>query len=112
MFLVVVTRNPDNQTIGVGGTAVMNCGYDSSITRQLPGYVIEPLAYINETLYGPFHPSIPGLPLQFIAPVNDTNASRIIIGPVGKQFVGRTNFSCKFTVISPPVPTVVLTVLG
>ena len=52
MFLVVITRNLDNQTICIGGTAVMNCGYDSTITRQF-GYVIMPLAYINETLYGP-----------------------------------------------------------
>ena len=111
MFLVVVTRNPDNQTISVGGTAVMNCGYDSEITRQTD-WVIVPLAYINETLYGPLHPPIAGLPLQFITQSNDTNASRIIIGPVGKQFVGRTKFSCKFSVGSPPVPTAVLTVLG
>ena len=90
----------------------MNCGYDSSITRQF-GYIIWPLAYINETLHGPLNRPIAGLPLQFITHSNDTNASRIIIGPVGKQFVGRTNFSCRFSVtLAPLVPTVVLTVLG
>ena len=107
-FLVVVTRNPDNQTICVGDTAVMNCGYYSDF-----GYAILPLALINKTIYDPLRPPTAGLPLQFIPSPNDTNASRIIIGPVGEQFVGMTNFSCKFAIRSPPlVPTVVLTVLG
>ena len=88
----------------------MNCGYDSTFTRQT-GYVLVPLAFINESLYAPISRPIAGLPLQFIAPANDTNASRIIIGPVGKQFIGMTIFSCRFLIRSS-VPTVVLTVLG
>ena len=113
LSLVVVTRNPDNQTICVNDTAVMNCGYYSTT-----GHVTIPLANINNTLHISWikiSPPIAGLPLQFIVTRNDTNASRIIIGPVGEQFVGsRTNFSCVFNVRPsyPSTPTVVLTVLG
>ena len=90
----------------------MNCGYYSTFTKQT-GFVIVPLACINKISYGSSSRPIAGLPLQFITPVNDTNASRIIIGPVGEQFVGMTNFSCNF-LIAPPLEsvTVVLTVLG
>ena len=106
LCLVVITNNPDSQTICVGDTAVMNCGY----TFTTP---IIPIAVINGKSYIPYSQPIAGLPLQFILPANDTNAIRIIIGPVGEQFIGMTNFSCRFAIRSPPlVPTVVLTVLG
>ena len=84
----------------------MMCGYDS-------GVVIIPLASINGTSHSFNNPPIAGLPLQFITPNNDTNATRIIIGPVSEQFIGLANFSCGF-VLSPPVKsmTATLTVLG
>ena len=76
---------------------------------------IIPLAGINDNIYHILTPPIPGLPLQFILiAANDTNASRIIIGPVGEQFIGMTNFTCQFLQFSPSVEstTVVLTVIG
>lgn len=91
----------------------MNCGYYTTFTRQT-GFVIVPLARINQISYDSRSQPIAGLPLQFITPANDTNASRIIVGPVGEQFVGMTNFSCNFLIIVPPLESVtaVLTVLG
>ena len=90
----------------------MNCGYYSILTKQID-FIIVPSARINKKSYGLSSQPIAGLPLQFIVPANDTNASRIIVGPVGEQFVGMTNFECDF----PTKPlllstTVVLTVLG
>ena len=110
--LVVITRNPENQTICVGDTAVMNCGYYSIF---LSGHVLIPLAYINGTLYGTY-PGVnfpAGLPLQYIALANDTNANRIIVGPVSEQAIGMINFECYYTLI-PPIfsTTAVLTVEG
>ena len=87
---------------------MMNCGYTLEVS-------IIPIAHINESYYAPWPYSqpIPGLPIQFIVSANDTNASRIILGPVGKQFIGMTKFSCYFCVSPHPViPTAVLTVLG
>ena len=84
----------------------MTCGYNSN-------FVLIPLARINGTSHSFNNPPIAGLPLQFITPNNDTNATRIIIGPVGEQFIGLANFSCSF-VLSPPVEsmTAALTVVG
>ena len=90
----------------------MNCGYSETSGGV---YLFTPLAYINQTHYGPVPISqpIPGLPLQFIIPANDSNAIRIIVGPVGEQFVGMTKFQCRYSLI-PPLRSVtaILTVLG
>ena len=111
LCLDVMTRNPDNQTICVGDKAVMNCGY--SVTSG-DVYIFTPLADINQTWHAPvpFSQPIAGLPLQFIVP-NDSNAIRIIVGPVGEQFIGMTTFQCYYSII-PPLRsmTAVLTVLG
>ena len=108
LCLVIITTNPNDQMICVGGTAVMNCGFDSG-----GGIVVVPLAHINGTSHASNNPPIPGLPLQFITPINDTNATKIVVGPVGEQFVGTANFNCSFSVI-PPVDsmTATLTVVG
>ena len=105
--LVTITTNPDDQMICIGGTAVMNCGYNSG------GIVLVPLARINGTSHASNNPPIAGLPLRFITPANDTNASRIIVGPVGEQFIGTANFLCTFS-LSPPVDSMIatLTVVG
>ena len=106
LCLVIITTNPDDQMICVGSTAVMNCGFDN-------GIVLEPLAHINGTSHASDNPPIAGLPLQFITPANDTNATRIVVGPVSEQFIGTANFSCSFS-LSPRVNsmTATLTVVG
>ena len=105
--LVTITTNPDNQIICVGDTAVMNCGYSGG------GITLVPLARINGTSHVFNNPPTAGLPLQFITPQNDTNATRIIVGPVGEQFVGTANFLCSFS-LAPPVDSMIatLTVVG
>ena len=114
LCLDVMTRNPDSQTICIGDKAVMNCGYSETSGDV---YLFTPLAYINQTYYGPvpFSWPIPGLPLSWPIPglLNDSNAMRIIVGPVGEQFVGMTKFQCYYSLI-PPLRSVtaVLTVLG
>ena len=109
LCLVVITSNPEDQTLCVGDIAVMDCGYDSSDFNV----VIIPLARINGTSHSFNNPPIAGLPLQFITPTNDTNATRIIVGPVSRQFIGMANFLCAY-LLSPPVEsmTATLTVLG
>ena len=112
LCLDVMTRNPDSQTICIGDKAVMNCGY--SVTSG-DVYIFTPLADINNTLHAPapeFSPPIAGLPLEFIV-ANDSNDIRIIVGPVGEQFVGMTTFQCYYSII-PTLRsmTAVLTVLG
>ena len=86
----------------------MNCGYENT-----SGITVVPVARINGTSY-PFNSRpIAGLSLQFITPANDTNASKITVGPVGEQFIGMTNFSCFFLILPPMESvTVILTVLG
>ena len=77
LSLVAVTRNPDNQTVCINDTAGMNYGYYLMI-----GHITIALAQINNTLHASWiSQPIAGLPLQFIETDNDTNASRIIIGP-------------------------------
>ena len=107
--LVVITSNPDNQTICVGDTAVMNCGFDNGGS----GIVLVPLAIINGTIHALNSQPVAGLSLDFISPANDTNASRIVVGPIGEQFIGTANFFCAFS-LSPQVDTMTatLTVLG
>ena len=109
LCLVVITSNPDNQAICVGDTAVMNCGFDNGGS----GIVLVPLAIINGTTHIFNNQPVAGLSLDFIFPANDTNASRIVIGPVGEQFIGMANFLCTFS-LTPPVNTMTatLTVLG
>ena len=108
LCLVIITTNPNDQMICVGGTAVMNYGYDNGGS----GIILIPLTRINGTSHALDDPPISGLPLQLITP-NDTNATRIVVGPVGEQFVGTASFSCFFS-LSPPVNsmTATLTVVG
>ena len=67
----------------------MNCGHNGS--------VVLPLANINGTTY--FRDTLPGLPLQFIAP--DANATRIILGPVSDRYIGMTTFQCNLNFLTP-----------
>ena len=88
LCLVIITRHPDNQTICVTDTVVMNCGFHLIFTKQIIGYPITPDARINGKSYNrssQLMQPMCGLPLQFVAPANDTNSSRIIVGPVGLE---------------------------
>ena len=102
---VVFINDLQNQTICIGGTATMDCGYRSSGSPSLIN------AVINGTILAS---SIPGYPpLMFVSNPNETDAAKVIIGPVEKRFVGITTFSCRIAA-NPPVDSInaTLTVVG
>ena len=105
---VNITSNPDNQTICVGEEAVMHCGYTSTVVAPVD-------LVFNHTITITRHSQhLPGLPTQFIQSLNDTTATRIIIGPVGKEAIGVTTFACFFDFLSVIIntTTAVLTIMG
>ena len=57
---------------------------------------------------------MPGLPTEFIIPLNDTDGIRIDIGPVGEEFVGMTTIGCRFEPLAGTVDstTAILTIVG
>ena len=87
-----------------------HCGYIINSPIQLL-----PILFVNGAalIIGHNLNSISGLPLQYISPSNDTNATRIIVGPVGQQVIGNTTFFCEFT-STPQINSTIatLTVLG
>ena len=103
---VVFINDPQNQTICIGGTATMDCGYESS-SQIVPSLG----AVINGTVLVSNAPRFP--PLLFKSIINKTNTSKVIIGPVEKEFVGITTFSCHIA-LNPPVNgmNATLTVVG
>ena len=102
---VTITRNPENATICIGDTTLFYCGYSAPI-------LLSPNLNINgtdHTLTG----VVPNLPTNLIQPLNDTNATRIEIGPVGTEAIGMTTMFCRLPSIpSVDTVTVTLTVLG
>ena len=105
---VTITNNPENQTVCVGGKAVVNCGYTGGSLGLLPALVV------NQTINLRDFPDIPGLPSEFIVSSNDTATNRIIIGPVGERYIGMANISCLYQGFSESVHATpaVLTVIG
>ena len=103
---VVYINDPENQTICIGDTAVMDCGYKSS-----SGVVPLLLAVINGTALAANNSDVP--PFIIKSNPNETNASQVIIGPVEKQFAGIITFSCQLA-LNPPINglTATLNVVG
>ena len=107
---VVFINDPENQTICIGDTAVMDCGYESS-----SGVAIVPalIAFINGKELVANASDFPPFIIVSSPSPNETHASQIIIGPVKKQFAGIITFSCRLALI-PRVNglTATLTVVG
>ena len=83
------------------------CGFYSG------GDAFTPLLSINNTLYIINSPPIDGIPLQLVIPSNNTNATKFILGPVEKQYVGTAAIFCAFS-FEPPVhtQTAFITIVG
>ena len=103
-----ITSNPGNQTICVGGEAVMHCGYTGTSVAAVD------LVYNHTITLTRRSQHLPGLPTQFMQPLSNTTATRIIIGPVGKEAIGVTTFACAYDFLSVIVntTTAVLTIMG
>ena len=103
---VVYINDPKNQTICIGDTAVMDCGYESS-----SGIVPQLNAVINGTALVANNSDFP--PFIIVSNRNETTAFQVIIGPVEKQFAGIITFSCRLALI-PSVDgiTATLNVVG
>ena len=104
---IVFTSSPHNQTICVGGEAVVNCGYTGHVS-------LVPILFLNQTPHLRSSPDIPGLPTDFIVPVNDSTSIRIEISPVGEEFIGSTTIACRFEPAVGTVDTItaILTIIG
>ena len=97
---------PENATICKGKNTTFDCGY---FLINFPP-VITPQWKINETM---------GLNrfniindandlLQWMVDGNDTNTTRLLVGPVDDSFVGRTTFQCEIP-IDPPLQSQIAT---
>ena len=86
---------------------MVNCGYTS-----IPALV--PTLLLNQTAHLRSSQDMPGLPTEFVIPLNDTNGIRIDIGPVGEEFIGMTTIGCRFESLTGTVysTTAILTIVG
>ena len=103
---VAFINDPESQTICIGDTAVMDCGYRSS-----SGVVPSLVAIIDGTPLVANASNVP--PFIIVSSPNETNASQVIIGPIEKQFAGIITFLCRLA-LNPPVDSLIatLTVVG
>ena len=102
--------DPEDATICKGKNATFNCGY---FLINFP--VITPQWIINETerLARLEIVNDTNDLLQWIVDGNDTNTTRLLVGPVDERFVGRTTFQCEIPIESPPQSQIAtLTVIG
>ena len=84
---------PEDATICKGQNATLNCGY---FFINVPmNLVSTPLWEINETsVRRNSIDSDPNDLLQWIVDGDNTNTTRLLVGPVDERFVGRTTFQC------------------
>jgi len=104
---------PENASICKGETATFNCGYFLNNTQLelIPQWII------NKTNRLSMMDIVNGInnlgPLQWIVDGNDTNTTRLLVGPVDERYIGKTTFQCEIPV--PPTPrseNATLTVIG
>jgi len=102
---------PDNATICKGMNVTLNCGFFFINT----GFVATPRWMINGSA-GLSRSAIDNDPddlLQWIVDGNDTNTTRLLVGPVDERFVGNTTFQCEIPVDDGPESQIAtLTVIG
>ena len=85
--------DPEDATICKGESVPMNCGY---FTNNTLGII--PLWIINGTSVRRSDiDSNQNDLLQWIVDGDDTNTTRLLVGPVDERFVGRTTFRCEIS---------------
>jgi len=98
-----ISVGPDDVTICMGRNAIFNCGYFFiGVPSDL---VVLPQWIIYGSITGRFSregiDSNPDDLLQWIVDGDDTNTTRLLVGPVDERFVGSTTFECTIPTQSP-----------
>ncbi|XP_065917120.1 protein sidekick-2-like isoform X2 [Dysidea avara] len=107
---VGISVEPNDTTICKGGNALLNCGYFINIPVMLtPQWRINGTTLLNMNDIDNDTDDL----LQWIEDDNNTNTTRLLVGPVDENYVGSTTFRCEIP-ITPPDPsrTATLTVIG
>ena len=107
-----ISVGPDDSTVCKGMNATLNCGYffigvpaDLVVIPQwiIDGTITSRVQIDNRT----------DDLLQWIDDGDDTNTTRLLVGPVDERFVGRTTFQCVIPTASPRQSRIAtLTVIG
>jgi len=101
--------HPEDASICIGKNATFNCGYFLISTPVItPQWIINGTRLIMEDIVNDTNDL-----LQWIVTGNDTNTTRLLVGPVDESFVGGTTFQCQIPVTPPNKSnTAILTVIG
>jgi len=101
---------PEDASICKGENATFNCGYffNTQIVAIPQWKINGMMRFAMEEIDNDTNDL-----LQWIVDGNDTNTTRLLVGPVDERFVGRTTFQCQIPIL-PPVSsnTAVLIVIG
>ena len=110
-----ISVDPEDVTICKGENATFNCGYffinfpDTVVF--IPQWIITRNVTMRLTMDNIVN-DINDL-LQWIVIGDDTNTTRLLVGPVDERFVGRTTFQCEIPVKPTPQSHIAtLTVIG
>ena len=85
--------DPEDATICKGESVSMNCGYFTNNTLGIiPLWIING-ASVRRIAIDSNQNDL----LQWIVDGDDTNTTRLLVGPVDERFVGRTTFRCEIS---------------
>ena len=108
-----ISVDPEDATICKGENATFNCGY---FFINIPAELVSiPQWIVNETMRLTMDDIVNNTNdlLQWIIIGDNTNTTRLVVGPVDERFVGKTTFQCEIPVTSPPQSRIAtLTVIG
>ena len=107
-----ISVGPDDDTVCKGMNATFNCGYffidTPAILVSIPQWRINGTVCRRSDIDSDSNDL-----LQWIVDGDDTNTTRLLVGPVDERFVGRTTFQCVIPVgFMPQSRTATLTVIG
>jgi len=108
LAVFIITRQPRNVKVCKGEVTIFNCGYFASVDIQ-PLWIINGSTSLRRSAID----NDPNDLLQWIVDGNDTNTTRLSVGPVDESYVGRTTFQCEIPLGTPVVSDIAtLTVIG
>ncbi|XP_065917101.1 protein sidekick-1-like isoform X2 [Dysidea avara] len=117
----MITSGPEDAIVCKRGETIFDCGYISD--SALSWYINGTTNLLNRRT---IEDRQSGFPLEWLVNGNDTNTTRLRVGPVDDSLCGNTTFQCEIqsgspvlsrvatlaVIDAPPVPTITVTHIG